>query len=235
MARRLAAGGAGAVLLAVVVPRVPAQQSGPTLTFGGGIALAEHRVDAGSGVEISAGTLFDGAVRLGVGRRAEIAVVGRTGVLHPGNGATLPREVAEIGLDGAYRMREWLDLVAGLRVRSYTTSVARQRWTAPHLGAAARLPFALPGLRGLLGAAVHPFATVSGLGHPEVTLGTGAGLEYARGRFDVQLLYALERYEFARGTVDQRLEQLSVVTLRLSVTAVGAAPRGTPNPAVTPE
>jgi hypothetical protein len=188
------------------------------------VTFAEHRVEdrtVGSGVEISTGTMFGGGVRVGVSSRAAITVLGRTGVLHPGRGATLPRDVAELGLDGAYRMREWLDLGAGVRMRSYTTAIARQRWTAPHLGASARVPFALRGLRGLLDVVVHPFASVSGLSQPEVAITSGAGMAYARGRLDVQLRYSIERYDFARGTADERLEQLSALTLRVQARARG--------------
>ena len=113
--------------------------------------------------------------------------------------------------------------------------LARQRWTMPYLGAAARVPFAVQGLRGLLDITVHPFAGVSGLTRPEVAISTGAGVAYARGRLDVQLGYAFERYDFARGTVAERFEQLSVLTLQVQVRALersvplndnGAVPRG---------
>lgn len=190
------------------------------------VASAEHRVEdqsVGAGVERSTGTLVGAGVQMSFGSGA-IAVVGRTGVLHPGRGATLPREVAELGLDGAYRVRDWLDLVAGVRVRSYTTAVARQRWTAPYLGAAARVPFAVRGLRGMLGVALHPFASVSGLARPEFAISSGAGMGYSRGRLDVQLRYALERYDFVRGTTSERLEQLSSLTLQVRVRALGQTP-----------
>ena len=187
----------------------------------------------GSGLEISTGMLFGGGVRVALSSRATLAGVGRTGVLHPGRGGTLPRDVAELGLDGAYRLREWLDLVAGIRIRSYTTAVARQRWTAPHLGAAARVPFALRGLRGLLDVVVHPFASVSGLSQPEVAITSGAGMRYSRGRLDVQLRYSLQRYDFARATADQRLEQLSALTLQVQarVRGRGAEVRSSAAPA----
>ena len=211
-------GSAGWVLV-VLAARAAAQA--PTLAFAGGVALAEHRVDAGAGVEVSTGTLFGSSVRLGVRSRTELAVVGRTGVLHPGRGATLRRDVAEVGLDGAYRMSDWLDLVAGVRLRSYTTAVARQRWTVPHLGVAARVPFAVRGMSGLLGVAVHPFAAVAALPRPGMALSSRAGMAYRRGRLGAQLLYSLERYEFARGTAGHRREQFAALALRLSVTATG--------------
>ncbi len=217
----------------MIPPRAAVAQAG-SVAFTGDMATAEHRVDDHSvagGVEISTGTLFGTGLRIGVGSRGMIAAVGRTGVLHPGARATLPRDVAELGLDGAYRMRDWFDVVAGVHVRSYTTPLARQRWTAPYLGAAARVPFAVDGLRGLLDVAVHPFASVSGLTRPELAITSGAGMAYSRGRLEVQLRYALERYEFARGTAAERLEQVSALTLGVRVRAktttappVGAAP-----------
>ena len=197
------------------------------MAFTGDMAFAEHRVDdrnVGGGVEISTGTLLGAGLRVRVGSRATLAAVGRSGVLHPGRAATLPRDVAELGLDGSFMMRDWLDVVAGVRVRSYTTMLARQRWTAPYLGAAARVPFAISGLRGLVDAAVHPFASVTGLSRPEVAITTGAGIAYARGRLDVQVHYALERYDFARGTADERLEQLATLTLLVRARALGRAP-----------
>jgi hypothetical protein len=121
-------------------------------------------------------------------------------------------------------MRDWLDVVAGVRVRSYTTAVARQRWTMPYLGAAARVPFAVRGLRGMLDVTLHPFASVSGLTRPEVAITSGAGMAYSRGRFDAQLRYSLERYDFARGTASERSEQLSALTLHVQVRALGRTP-----------
>jgi hypothetical protein len=175
----------------------------------------------GAGVEISTGTLFGAGVRVAFPSGGGIGLVGRTGVLHRGRGATLPRDVAELGVDGAYRMRDWLDLVAGVRIRSYTTAIGRQRWTAPYLGAAVRVPFALRGWRGLMDVALHPFASVNGLSRPEFAISGGAGMAYGRGRLDLQLRYSLERYDFARGTANQRLEQLSALTLQVQVRALG--------------
>ena len=210
-----------------MVPPAAAVAQGRSLAFAGEVAFAEHRVDdrsVGGGVEISTGTLFGAGVRVRVGSRGTIAAAGRTGVLHPGRGATLSRDLAEVGLDGAFRMRDWFDVIAGVRVRSYTTMLARQRWTAPYLGAAARVPFAVQGLRGLLDVVVHPFASVNGLPRPEFAISSGAGLAYARGRLDVQLRYSLERYDFARRTTNERLEQLSALTLQVQARALGRAP-----------
>jgi len=210
-----------------LVPPAAAVAQGRSLAFAGEVAFAEHRVDdrsVGGGVEISTGTLFGAGVRVRVGSRGTIAAAGRTGVLHPGRGATLSRDLAEVGLDGAFRMRDWFDVIAGVRVRSYTTMLARQRWTAPYLGAAARVPFAVQGLRGLLDVVVHPFASVNGLPRPEFAISSGAGLAYARGRLDVQLRYSLERYDFARRTTNERLEQLSALTLQVQARALGRAP-----------
>lgn len=223
---RVATAAAGPALALLVAPLAAAAQV-RSLAFAGDVARAEHRVDdrsVGGGVEISTGTLIGAGVRISVGSRWTVGAAGRTGVLHPGSGATLPRDVAELGLDGAFRMRDWFDVVAGVHVRSYTTALARQRWTAPYLGAAGRVPFAVQGLRGLLDLAVHPFASVSGLARPEFAISGGAGMAYSRGRLDVQLRYSLERYDFARGTVAERSEQLSALTLTVQARARARAP-----------
>jgi hypothetical protein len=213
-------------LALVLAPAVAVAQR-PRVVFVGSLGVAEHRVDdrgVGAGVEVSAGTLFGAGLSVSAGSRWTLAASGRTGVLHPGRGATLPRDVAELGLDGAFMMRRWFDVIAGVRVRSYTTMLARQRWTAPYLGAAARVPFAVPGLRGQVDVTLHPFASVNGLARPEVAISTGAAVAYARGRLDMQLGYALERYDFARGTTEERFEQLSVLTLQVQVRARGRVP-----------
>lgn len=223
---RVATAAAGPALALLVAPLAAAAQV-RSLAFAGDVARAEHRVDdrsVGGGVEISTGTLIGAGVRISVGSRWTVGAAGRTGVLHPGSGATLPRDVAELGLDGAFRMRDWFDVVAGVHVRSYTTALARQRWTLPYLGAAGRVPFAVQGLRGLLDLAVHPFASVSGLSRPEFAISGGAGMAYSRGRLDVQLRYSLERYDFARGTVAERSEQLSALTLTVQARARARAP-----------
>lgn len=181
-------------------------------------------------MEISRGTLFGAGVRLVVGSRWTIGAAGRTGVLHPGRGATLPRDVAELGLDGAFRVRDWFDVLGGVRVRSYTTVLARQRWTVPYLGAAGRVPFALRGLEGVLDLVVHPFASMHGLTRPEFALSGGAAVAYSRGRFDTQLRYSVERNDFARGTATQRSEQFSALTLRIQARVRSGVPKTTTAP-----
>ncbi len=206
---------AAALALAALPAGAAAQRLG--VGVAGAMEFADHRVDMGYGPERSSGTLFESRITVEVGPRLAFAAVGRTGVLHPGPGATLPRELAEVGLDGTYRPRAWIEAAAGMRVRSYSTLLGRQRWMMPHVGVTARVPFALAGVQGLVGAALHPFAKVSGdVPHPEVAVSGTAGLQYTRGFFDVALLYAVDRYDFARGTGGQRLEQLSAVTLRVA-------------------
>jgi hypothetical protein len=206
-----------AAALALAATAQSALAQGPTFAVGGGLSLGDHRVDMGFGVEHSAGTLLDLQGTVELNDRFAIAVIARTGVLHPGRGATLPRDVAEAGLDARYRPRPWLDVEAGMRVRSYTTPVGRQRWTLPHLGAAGRVPFALQGLQGVVALGLHPFAAVSGLPDPELAISSRVGMQYTRRRLSVELVYALDRYDFARGTVRRRLEQYSSVALRLHV------------------
>jgi hypothetical protein len=217
---------AGLGLACLISPRAASAQI-RSLAFTGDLARAEHRVDdrsVGGGVEVSTGTLFGAGVRISVGSRWTIGASGRTGVLHPDSGATLSRDVAELGLESAFRMRDWFDVIGGVHVRSYTTALARQRWTAPYLGVAGRVSFAVRGLQGLADLALHPFASVSGLPRPEFAMSGGAAVAYSRGRFDVLLRYSVERYDFARGTASERLEQVSALTLQVEVRALGRTP-----------
>ena len=66
--------------------------------------------------------------------------------------------------------------------------------------------------------------SVSGLTRPGFAISGGAAVAYSRGRFDVQLRYSVERYDFARGTADERSEQFSALTVRVQARARGGAP-----------
>ena len=216
---RLAAA-ATALALAAAARSASAQRAGPNVAVAGGLAWGDHRVDMGLGVERSAGTMFDVRLTLEPPGKVKIAATAQTGVLHPGDGATLSRELAEVGIEASYRARDWLDVEGGMRVRSYTTVLGRQRWTLPYLGVASRVPFALDGLEGVVGIGVHPFVAVSGLPDPEIALSSRVGMRYAKGRLGVELVYALDRFDFARGTADQRLEQYSAITARVRLSGL---------------
>ncbi len=184
------------------------------------LSAAEHRVDAGYGVERLAGPLFGAGVGIAHGRLA-LSARARGGTLSPGGGS-VDQDVGEIGAELRVRAAPWIAFGVGAERRSYSSVLARQRWTMVHVGVEASLPFASPGLRGLLGGALVPVVSIPGLPAPDVAFSAAAGLEYARGRASLGMIYALERYDFASSGAGPRLEQLSSLMLRVGVRRGGA-------------
>lgn len=160
--------------------------------------------------------VYGGAVSVGLFDRIELTAFGQAGVLQPDSGTGLKRDFAEVGAVAAGRVVAGLWLEAGIRQRAYTSPIARQRWTLPQVGAAVRVPFAVPGLRCVGRLAVHPGVRVSGLSNSGPAYSGAVGVEYAPGRLGVQLIYARERDDFPRAGGIQRLEQLSAVRVGAS-------------------
>ncbi len=207
-------------LTALVVCATPADAQ-RSLAGAAAMAWVEHRVDAGTSVEISSGVVFAGSATLGLGSRMKVTGEAKAGVLRPNSGADLEREFAEIRVRGAVRLVDWLSVEGGVRRRAFTTSIARQLWTILELGAAVRVPFAVRGLYGLGSVGLQPLVSVSGGPNPKPTVTGTAGIEYALGRVRVQLVYSLEPYDFRAEQGISRLEQLSTAVLRVSVPLLG--------------
>lgn len=178
-------------------------------------------MQAGYGVEVSTGPVFAGSATVELGKRIGLTALAQAGVLEPGSGADLERELSEAGVLGAYRVLQWLSIEAGVRWRAYSTALARQRWMMLEIGAAVRVPFAVRGLYGLGGVALAPRVTVSGGTNPRPGFNARAGVEYAPGRLGVQLLYMRERYDFSPASGNRRLEQVSSAALRLTFGLLG--------------
>jgi len=71
-----------------------------------------------------------------------------------------------------------------------------------------------------------PVVSVSGLGHPDIALAAGAGVEWRGTRVSVRAIYTLERYDFSGSAAAKRLEEVSSLqvgaTLRLRTSGPGA-------------
>lgn len=184
------------------------------------VTRLEHRVNAGYGfVEVSSGLVFGGSATAALGS-ASLTVMTQSGTLTPSAGTDLEREVAEVGLDAAYRVLEWLSLHGGAHVRAYTVPLGRQRWTTAQLGVAVQVPLAIHGVSAVARAAYKPRVSVSSGAQASLALEGlegSAGLEYARGMLRAALVYSRERYDFAETAEGQRLEQLAGVTVRIGV------------------
>jgi hypothetical protein len=193
-------------------------------TASGFVSLAEHRVDAGDGVERSTGALLGAWASVRVVPHVELALRVEGGTLSASTASAIERNVGEVGLDARWATSPWLVLLASATRRVYSTDLGRQAWTTAGAGAEARLPLLEEGLRGILRASLLPVVSVSGTPGPNLGVSAAAGLEYRWPTVGVEALYSLERYDFPRQGAAQRLEQLSTLTLRFDVSP-GSAPR----------
>jgi hypothetical protein len=200
---------------AVTGGSTPAQ--GP-VTASGFVSLAEHRVDAGYGVERSTGALVGAVATLRISPRFEFAVRAQGGTLNASGGGAIDRDVGEIGADARWLVGSWLVLQAGAARRVYSTLLARQGWTTAGAGAEVRLPLLENGLSGVLRASLLPVVSVSGTRGPDVGVLAAAGISYHWPTLGVSALYSLERYDFPRRGSVQRLEQVSALTLQFDIT-----------------
>jgi len=192
------------------------------------VSAAEHRVEAGEGIERSAGALVRGELRYALRSWLELRGGGGAGRLAARTDPAADRTVSELGVGAAVAPLPWLELDAGTTVRRYASALADQRWVRVHVGAETRVPLLGDGPRGdrLLGvvrAALLPVVSVTGQPGPGLALAAGTGLEAHRDRLSAALAYSLERYDFPAvlrahdGARVRRLEQLSTVGVRVGV------------------
>ncbi len=176
---------------------------------GGLVSMAEHRVDAGAGVEQASGMLLGAEGRVFVGQRVELFLHGAAGKLTADSAAADDRDVAEAEVRASVVTVPWLALHAAVSSRSYTTTLTRQRWTALRFGGEARLAFVGGGVVGTLRAEILPSVSVSGLDKPNRAFAAAAGLQWRMSVLAVGLRYELERYDFPAVGGMARREQLS--------------------------
>ena len=186
--------------------------SGTTL-----VSFVEHRVDIGYGVEKSSGPLLGAEGAVALWSRLAVGIRAAGGSLSTQAVGAQDRDLGELGIQASVVAVGWLALRGGATWRTYSTAIARQRWTTVELGAEARLDFATSPVRGVLRAGLLPVVSVEGLPGPDVALTAAAGIEYSARSVTGGLFYGLERYDFPDQGTGRRLEQVSTLTLRLSV------------------
>jgi hypothetical protein len=178
------------------------------------ITHADHRVDAGLGVERATGLLVGAATRL---RRRGIALTlsGETGHLTAVQGSGgIDRDVSQLGAVAEFTPLPWLVLESGVTLRSFGTVVARQRWTLVRAGAEARVPLSGETFWAVGHAHLLPLVSVNGLPNAATAFDAGTGLAYRRGRLRFDLTYTLERCDFPWQGNTRRSEQLGMLALR---------------------
>ena len=216
----------GILLALTTAPCIAAAQLGVSGTAFASLFM--HQVDIGYGVEKSTGVVVGVEGALHVPSRLVLAARASGGSLSTQASGAENRDVGEIGVRASVIATRWLAFVGGATSRTYTTSLARQRWTTVELGAEARVDFAAIPARGVMRGGVVPVVSVRGLPGPSLALTGAVGLEYRRSRLVAGLFYGLERYDFpAVGTV-RRLEQVSTLTIRFAVQRGGGPLAWTP-------
>jgi len=194
--------------------RAPSATAQWTVRGSGIAAVMQHRVDAGYGIEPSNGVVAGGEVSLGAGNRVAIRLQTQSGTLHADAPGAIDRDLAEVGGEVEVVTLHWLAVQAGIRQRTYSTILARQRWTMVNVGAEARLPFSETGVNGIVRGAIMPSVSVNGLGAPNLAFAVASGMDYRTGRASVAVLYSLERYRFPARAMVERREQISALLLR---------------------
>jgi hypothetical protein len=210
-----AAGASRMVLWLSLVPAVGTAQLAVSGT--GLVSYFEHQVDIGYGVEASRGLLLGAEGVVDFRSRVGLRIHAAGGSLSSETVGAEDRDVGEVGIQASVAPVRWLAILGGVTSRTYTTAIARQRWTAVDLGAEARLDFATSPVRGVLRAGLLPVVSVNGLPGPDVGLTAAAGIEYRRGPVTGGLFYGLERYDFPDQGAGRRLEQVSTLTFRFTV------------------
>ncbi len=181
-----------------------------TLSGTAAASLVVHQVNIGYGVEESSGLLLAGEGGVTFRSRLGLTIRAAGGSLSTSTVGAENRDVGEVGIEASVSPARWLALRASATSRTYSTAIARQRWTIVGVGAEARLDFATSPVRGVLRGGLLPVV---------------AGIEYRTGSVTGGLFYGLERYDFPDVGTGRRLEQVSTLTFRFTVQRGGR--RGT--------
>lgn len=207
-----AAGALGIVALVALARPGAAQRA-----FAGvaGMTFAEHRVDAGFGVERTAGPIVAAGAALQAAPRLVLALEARAGTLPSQSGGALDRDFGELGFDVRLRALRWLMLDGGATWRSYSSAVGRQRWLLLRTGTEARVPLAWGNATAIFRLGYLPVVAVPRLRNPRLAFEAGAGVEYQAGPARLRALFSLERYDFAAAGSLGRMEQLSGISVVL--------------------
>ena len=206
---------AAGVIAGAILSAAPAAAQ-RALTVAPLVSLAEHRVDAGFGVERSLGPILGGVGTVRFSPRVTVAVHALGGSLF-GSQGVLDRDVGELGVEASVITVPWLALEAGATRRAYSTKLGRQTWTLVGLGATARTAFAGNAIHGVWRAALLPAVSASGLRGPDTAFRAATGLAYRVRTTTLGVEYSLERYDFPAAAGVRRLEQLSALTLLLEL------------------
>src|SRR5438552_9177685 len=114
----------------------------PPLSGTAAASLVVHQVNIGYGVGESSGLLLAGEGGVTFRSRVGLAIRAAGGSLSTSTAGAENRDIGEVGVEASVIPAPWLALRASATSRTYSTAIARQRWTIVGVGAEARLDFA---------------------------------------------------------------------------------------------
>ncbi len=197
------------------------EPTGRPTTFAAVAAVADHRVDIGTGTEKTSGLVFGAEFNLPLARQLSVGGQVLAGELSAGATGIEDRTLTDLGLKLSYGALPWGSLELGTGIRNYTTTFSTQRWASISTGGRAHLT-ALNGLvLGHVSFAFLPLVSVSGIQSPSLGLQAGAGLDFREGRFTAGLRYELERFNFPARVGIQRIEQFAILRFRVGLALGG--------------
>lgn len=179
------------------------------------VHAAEHRVDAGIGLEKSHGPLFGAALRVMLVKQVHVRADVMTGSLTADNTtAAVDHDVSSLRGIVGFQVTDWLTLDAGAGTRVYTAPIASQRWTTTLLGAELRVPFAHKLFEATGTFAFLPTVSVTDIAETNAGLLASVGMRALVGQFGLAVTYWLERYEFPPADGIVRNERLAALTFQ---------------------
>lgn len=174
---------------------------------------ADHVVAVGGAPVGAQGTTLGLAVDIAPRPWIELHARSAGGSLTASEDARSNHDLAELEGGVSAVLLPWLAATVSAEARTYSGTLATQRWTALRTGAEARLELA-SGARGFIRASVFPKVTVAGLASPNLAVGGGTGIELNRRRVFTSLTYSIDRFDFPAGAGGKRVEQLSSLVLQ---------------------
>lgn len=179
------------------------------------IGLMDHRVAADPGYERASGLVFGGQLDLAPVPNATVSLRALGGTLDPRTPAAEGRDLGELDARARLRLLPWLDAAGGATVRSFASTLARQRWTQFSIGAETRMSMLQGRIVGVAGGSLIPLVRVSGQPSPTLAVAALMGIRTTTRQYELGLDYLVERYDFAAtaGRV-KRAEGNSVLAIR---------------------
>ena len=193
------------------------------------MARADHRVDAGNGVERTTGPLFGAQLDLDPADRISVSLRALGGTLDVADdtpGAE-PRAIGEIALTTRFDVLPWLRGTAAAVGRSYDGALARQHWTELSVGGEGHVPLIDGLVDATIGLSLAPVVKVTDRAGPDLAVAGVARLRHSGERLDLSIGYSLQRYDFPATGGVRRLEEISMLVFRAGL-RIGARRSTTP-------